>query len=874
MDPLVLVYDGPLTPLPELGFKKDGYNFYKWYLDSDCTSETSFKNKDLVRNLTDKGTITLYAKWSTNTYDIHFEKNGIPDEISGFMADQTMIYDNPPESLSKCMFFWTGYTFAGWNTREDGKGIHYDNEQAVNNLTTTTEVTLYAQWTPNQYNLGFDTDGGEPMDPVKVTYRAPYGDAIKIPVKTGYTFDYWYYMDGSTEVRVTGSTIVTIPDDHVLSASFNVNQYEVVFNGNNATDGSMSNMCLFYDTDGTLPDCAYKRTGYQFHSWNTSADGKGVMYASGDTVRNLIDKGTFTLYAIWIANEYTISFDSTGGSDVDSMQVTYGTDYGDLPVPSMTGYTFDGWFTAEEGGQRVWSTSSVSITENQKLYAVWYLNTYTVLFDGNGATYGTSFSQMFVYNVPQELNKNTFEKDGYTFREWNTRPDGSGESYADRAEVVNLAAKDIAVLYAQWDPVLSTVHFDTDGGSHVDDLTIAYGKPYGDLPEPVKDGFLFSGWYTQNGVRITSDTMVYTTEDHTLYAHWVLSFIPVEKIQLNKDMIIMYIGQPDVYLIAVITPDDATDVGVTWSSSDDAVVSVDEHGVLTAHGYGTAVITVTTDDGGFTAECTVLVNRIVETVAGGELTPKQVNDMMEQLETFDLHNVTPVVSLRSDDSESIKVPAEIMNEVIRQHGKINMTVSNGSSVYFTAESLSGIDFAHGTSAVFTIERIHDASGPDSQMIANGTVYEITLKLDGVPITSFREVFTLALHYEPEEGGDSDSIRLFHLGIHGTEVVKQYWYDSQEHYVTVNTGHLSRYAIVAIPSEESSFSLAVIATVFLIALILTAEVTTILWRRNRTKAKAAKSEMVTEEFIAENWHGGPPENWIAKPEEIEKKPHRR
>ena len=781
----------------------------------------------------------------------------------------TLAYDDLPTPLSRNLFHITGYTFTGWNTARNGSGDGYADEEPVRNLAESGTVILYAQWKANEYTVVFDTDGGEPIEDVKVTFDSMYGEAIKTPVKTGYTFIDWIDADGNT---IRSTTVVSIPDKHTLKATWQVNSYEVVFNGNKSTGGSMENLCMVYDKEGVIPDNAFTRDGYTFRIWNTASDGSGTFYKPGQTVINLVDRGTFTLYAVWRANDFTISFDSGEGSDVDDVQVTYGQDYGELPTPMLEGYTFDGWVTSE--GKYVWSTSSVVILEDQTLTATWAINTYQVVFYGNGATYGTSYSQIFVYNTPQTLSPNTFYRTGYSFIGWNTMPDGSGEAFGDRQEVCNLASHDVTVLYAQWEPLEFTVHFDTDGGTGADDITVLYGQPYGELPLTEKEGYDFVGWFTMDGVRILSDTVVCLDGDITLHAEWTPSVIHVGNIFLNRDVVTMYVGQPGIYLIAVISPDDATCRDVIWSSSDENVVTVDGEGNLTANGFGKAVLTVTSVDGGFTAECTVLVNCINETVTGGELTPEQINRVMEQLETFDLHNVQPEVTFYSEDSESVAIPADMMSELVRQNAKVSIHVSNGSYALFTALSLSGIDFDSGTTMLFSIRHVTEATGSESQMIANGMVYDITLMLDGSSVTSFRESFTLALSYEPKEGEDGSNIRLFHLGVQGTEVMQKYRFNSQEDLMVFSTGHLSRYAIVYVTPADMTIPIAMTVAVILISLVLVGEITYFIYRKQKLKLDANKTDNLIDSFIAENWHGGPPEDWLAKPQEKPEKKTRR
>lgn len=129
-----------------------GYTFSGWYKEAECTTEWNF-NSDVVT-----GDITLYAKWTPNTYTVAFNAN----DGKGEMSAQSFTYNEDAKALTTNVFTRTGYTFAGWNTVADGSGTSYTNEQSVYNLTAENNATinLYAQWTANTYTVTFNANGG------------------------------------------------------------------------------------------------------------------------------------------------------------------------------------------------------------------------------------------------------------------------------------------------------------------------------------------------------------------------------------------------------------------------------------------------------------------------------------------------------------------------------------------------------------------------------------------------------------------------------------------------------------------------------------------------------------------------------------------
>ena len=134
-------------------------------------------------------------------------------------------------------------------------------------------------------------------------------------------------------------------------------------------------------------------------------------------------------------------------------------------VPVKRGYTFDGW---DLDGKIV---NTVTVTNaNIELTATWTPITYTVVFNANGGkTLPAEQSQIFTYDKSQNLTKNEFTREGYTFVRWNTEEDGSGTFYADEQEVENLVSKKDAVvtLYAQWEKIKSTIEIEFNRYSDV-----------------------------------------------------------------------------------------------------------------------------------------------------------------------------------------------------------------------------------------------------------------------------------------------------------------------------------------------------------------------------------------------------------------------
>jgi uncharacterized repeat protein (TIGR02543 family) len=214
------------------------------------------------------------------------------------------------------------------------------------------------------------------------------------------------------------------------------------------------------------------------------------------------------LTAQWTPTQYTITFDSAGGSPVTSITADLGAAVTAPANPTRAGYTFAGWSPAFPATMPL---NGLALT------AQWVaLATYTVTFDANGGT-GTMANQ--TANVPTALTSNTFTRTGYNFSGWNTVAGGGGTAYANGASY-DFAAD--VTLYAQWSALPThTVIFDANGGSPVSGQTIAHGGLVTQPSAPTRTGYNFNGWFKDAAV---TDDWVFTTDTvttaTTLYAKW------------------------------------------------------------------------------------------------------------------------------------------------------------------------------------------------------------------------------------------------------------------------------------------------------------------------------------------------------------------
>ncbi len=288
------------------------------------------------------------------------------------------------------------------------------------------------------YSVSLNANGGSsPITSMTVASNSKY-NGLPTPTREGYSFTGWYTTESGGSKVTDGSNLAS-SSNHTLYAHWNANTYELTLVKNDGSGSTTTKNITFGCTYGDLGTLS--RAGYAFLGWYTDVNGGTAI--KSDSKFSKADNQT--LYAIWKANTYTVSFDLNGGTgSVSSRSVEYDGVYGTIQSPSKTGYTFNGWYTAKDGGTQISAESRVNITSNQTLYAHWTANKYKVTFDANGGnvaitskdiTYASTYGML---PIP--------ERDGYTFKGWFTAKT-NGTEISD-STTVNISSAQ--TLYAQW----------------------------------------------------------------------------------------------------------------------------------------------------------------------------------------------------------------------------------------------------------------------------------------------------------------------------------------------------------------------------------------------------------------------------------------
>ena len=302
--------------------------------------------------------------------------------------------------------------------------------------------------------------------------------------------------------------------------------YDVTFmNGNEVF---AENKDVLYGTATPVPAENPTREGYTFKGWAEVV---------GDELRPVTDTvtRTVTYQAQWKLNTYTVTFDANGGSvDPTSKTVTFDEPYGELPVPTRTGYDFLGWFTAAEDGDQVTANTTVTATADHTLYAQWQKKTFTVKYylpDETGAWVEKNMDTVDSVDYATYSLWTPDAKDGYEFSGWYQRTADIGV----KAKVEKLYMAKEWKLYGKFTPIEYTIQYVYNDGKAtstnpttytVESDTITLADATG-----ADWGKTFLEWHDKNGQKIT-EIPTGSTGDRVITAYWNW---PVHLHYLDKD---------------------------------------------------------------------------------------------------------------------------------------------------------------------------------------------------------------------------------------------------------------------------------------------------------------------------------------------------
>ncbi len=446
-------------------FKAMDENFLKIEVDgSDITDTTEgddeFKiladNAEHTVTVTDKAgnvteyTITVYKRYSvtfTNSEGGSYEKEFKYGEVITI----------PTNEFFEDTFRKTGYTLTGWQGYTEGMTMPLEN------------LTFTAVYTPNNYTVEFDANGGEAIAPITVTFGEKYGRLPSSSVAGLSGGDKnWYLVDANgnvTETNIKNLTLVSTARDHKLFIKRNV---------------LSPNVSITLAVPGGISD------GYQYYIPGAS---QRVLTATVNNANTELLNYTYQWYKDGTPIEgATASVLTLDGNVADS-----GT------------YKVEVTATLKDGAGIVATTSLATGSKEQNVKILHAAN--TLSYDANGGEGGPQSS--YTGGTSLNVSKDEPTREHYDFIGWNTKADGSGDSYKTKDAYTFTSDGGnggcTVTLYAQWKAKEYTVTYMADGQT-VSTEKVEYSKGATLPTVPEKDGYV--GKWDSDGKNITEDTTI------------------------------------------------------------------------------------------------------------------------------------------------------------------------------------------------------------------------------------------------------------------------------------------------------------------------------------------------------------------------------
>ena len=325
------------------------------------------------------------------------------------------------------------------------------------------DLTLYAKWSILRFEIKItDSNVTVYQNEFNLDEAIP-NNLLPTPLgKTGHTFSGWRVVQSQP----------TCLKMILLLVQYTINRYTMSFE----TYGGSLISPITQDYNTVLTVTNPTKTGHTFDGFYSDTLLTNAYAMTSMPAEDL------TLHAKWSINDYTMSFETNGGTLVSPITQAYDSVV-IAPQPTKNGYTFKGYYSD------VSLNNYYSITymppANLTLYAKWSINSYTLTFDTNGGSLINPITQD--YNTVLTVSNPT--RTGYTF-------DGfyKDASLTNSYTITNMPAEDLT-LYAKWSINSYTLTFVTNGGSVINSITQDYNTVV-TVSNPTRTGYTFDGFYT------------------------------------------------------------------------------------------------------------------------------------------------------------------------------------------------------------------------------------------------------------------------------------------------------------------------------------------------------------------------------------------
>ena len=674
--------------------------------------------------------VTLTALWSDEAAVSYASKFGAVPTTFVAKLNQTLAAENL--SSIDC----PPYTFAGWfyEKDEDGNGT---GEQAKVGEKVTADITLYAKW--QTAIIGFETQFGAVSSTNKYTGEKITEAEIPTLSEAGYAFGGWF----KDSLQLTSDYTVTA--DVTFTALWTANTYTVTFSANGG-EGTDTTQNFTFGTAQALTQNTFTRTGYSFTGWAKSENATQAEYA--DEAEFSTPAQNTALYAVWKANEYTITFEANGGNPATATQkVAFGTT-AKLEANSFTraGYRFASWNTAQDGSGASYSDGgdfAVTEANDITLYAQWVEADRFVITYAN--TRGAANESPTSYRATEGATLSDLTLTGYLFDGWYSSQDTNGNGTGTKISswAANEKSGDIT-LYAKWSPRTDTAytveHYkenaDDDGFSKADGdtenrigttdgATSAKAKSYAHFAaEPVTQGTIAADGSTVVKIYYKRDTMTMT--------------LNLDGGTIGGETSATRTGKYGSSYVAVATP---AKQGYTFSAWDPALPATLEDGAHTATytpntdtPYKVYHYQENADDDGYTLADT-------ENLSGTTATPTSA-----PAKTYEHFTAEPVTQTAIAADGSTEVRINYKRETVTftldlaggtldgEDGTVTKTGKYGQTAIINEPTRMGYTFEGWNTVGGTLPSLYEESAEYTALWTGTKVIAVTVDNSDIPVT--------------------------------------------------------------------------------------------------------------------------------------------
>ena len=488
------------TVVPPAPTERYGYNFVCWTLDdgTNVDSRDCYEFTGATPNNS-----RFEAKYEAIEYIVKYDLNGGTGTVPNDSVCNIDLEKMGGITGENCLFreleaTKAGYKFVGWSlVQEDSEQYFTAGQSIINMLGENNDVTLYAVWAPETYNISYVLNSGVAINPTTYTY-SPQGVTIELsnPVREDYVFKNWEVSSKDSTVNVTlptgTSNTLTISGygKFTLSATYTEKEVRFVYNNDNLAT------CKYLDNNCTLPDADDVTSGYEFTGWRVS-----------DT--DVILKGTFNVHIFDveevnlekvetpISKKITYDLDGgVGGNYVTTYTIedkNIGKDLGLVNTPVKSGYTFDKWVIGDE--EFAWSKVSEPISDIT-IKAIYTPNNISVVFKDNTS----ETSKNCVYGSDCIINVADPTMDNSEFAGWLY----NGELYQKDDNIKDVIGTGGRVVFVSQFTHSNdyVIHYDLlVDDAYISSNAITQIAPDSDsitLTTPYRKGYVFDQWYVLN----------------------------------------------------------------------------------------------------------------------------------------------------------------------------------------------------------------------------------------------------------------------------------------------------------------------------------------------------------------------------------------